>query len=256
MELGFIDPTGKMRLSHANELVQHYSQMQTEEEMPQNECDSIIRPCVQYILGYADDNLRIEYVDFRNQLITDKISKDSAIVENLKEAAYFYKKTTVRTLINLLDSSQTAEFDIVESNFKTLIVAIWEKLDSDEKYFIGTAYSRYKNEGNQKVSDCIAKTLIRARGFNYVPENLQSLEFIQAAKNIKKVHYAVNNYYNEPSSVRYLEHMGNTIPKGAMKECIGAVLIVLMGNSYGRSFDAVEPAYAVLDKLTQDDWQM
>lgn len=42
MELGFINATGKMRLTHANEIVQHYLERDVMEEMPQNESDSVI----------------------------------------------------------------------------------------------------------------------------------------------------------------------------------------------------------------------
>ena len=42
-ELGFINSTGKMRLSQANEIVQHYRELQIEDEMPKNEAHIFIR---------------------------------------------------------------------------------------------------------------------------------------------------------------------------------------------------------------------
>lgn len=65
-ELGFINKTGKMRLSQSNELVQHYKCQDIEEEMPKNEGETVVRACVQYILGYDNAEIRIEYGDFRN----------------------------------------------------------------------------------------------------------------------------------------------------------------------------------------------
>ena len=59
-ELGFINKTGKMRLSQANELVQHYKGRDIEEDMPQNESDTVIRACIQYVLGYDSSEITIE----------------------------------------------------------------------------------------------------------------------------------------------------------------------------------------------------
>lgn len=98
--------------------------------------------------------------------------------------------------------------------------------------------------------------LSKVSGFDYVPENLRSLSFIEVARRIKKIHYELNNFYNEPSAVRELEKMGKQIPKPAIKECVGAVFMVLLGNSYGRSYEVIEPAELVLQKLTESDCKL
>lgn len=254
MELGFINATGKMRLSHANEIVQHYLGRDINEEMPQNEGDSVIRPCIQYILGYEDSNIQVEYTDFRTSLKIENLSNDPAKLESLNTSPYFYKKTTVRTLINLLSSTEGAEFETVEANFCLIIKTIWKGLTSDDKYFLGLTFSKHKNAGNVKLISAFTEALMSVGGFDYVPENLRSLSFIEEAKKLKKVHYAMNNFYNEPSVVNQLNKMGTKIPKPAIKECISATLMVLLGNAYGRSFEAVDPAMSILRKLSRSDW--
>lgn len=69
------------------------------------------------------------------------------------------------------------------------------------------------------------------------------MPFIEAAKNL----------YNEPSTVKELNRMETKIPKPAIKKCISATLIVLLGNAYGKSFDAIEPTEDILQKLSQSD---
>ena len=108
-ELGFINATGKMRLTHANEIVQHYLDRDVTEEMPQNESDSVIRPCIQYILGYEDSNIQIEYTDFRTSLKVENLANNLSKLESLNNSPYFYKKTTIRTLVNLLSSTEGSE---------------------------------------------------------------------------------------------------------------------------------------------------
>ena len=254
MELGFINSTGKMRLMHANEIIQHYIDRETEEEMPQNESDSVIRPCIQYILAYEDSNIQIEYNDFRTSLIIENIIDKPDKLESLKSSPYFYKKTTLRTLVNLIDSTENTEFETVSNNFCSIIKVIWSELTSDDKYFIGLTFSKHKNAGNTLQIATFNTALISVNGFDYVPENLRSISFIEVAKNIKSVHYGLNNFYKEPSAINNLNKMGTKIPKPAIKECIGATLMVLLGNQFGRSFDAVEPAMSVLNKLSDQDW--
>src|SRR5699024_1181746 len=111
------------------------------------------------------------------------------------------------------------------------------------------------NDGNQRYISPLKAVLVNVHGFDYVPENLRSLTFIREAKKIKDVHYAFNNFYNEPSAVRRLEKLGTRIPKPAIKECISAVLMVRLGNSYGASIEAKKPCDDILDKLTLDDWR-
>lgn len=254
MELGFINSTGKMRLTHANEIVQHYLGRDVTEEMPQNESDSVIRPCIQYILGYEDSNIQIEYTDFRTSLKIENLVNNPAKLESLNTSPYFYKKTTIRTLVNLLSSTEGAEFETVESNFILIIKTIWAGLTSDDKYFLGLTFSKHKNAGNTKLISAYTKALMSVGGFDYVPENLRSLSFIEAAKKIKSTHYAMNNFYNEPGPVNKLNKMGTKIPRPAIKECISATLMVLLGNAYGKSYEAVTPATNILQKLSQNDW--
>lgn len=253
-ELGFINNTGKMRLSQANELVQHYKGRDVDDDMPQNESDTVIRACIQYILGYDSSEITIEYGDFRSSLKYELFEKNSAKLELLANSPYFYKKTTIRTMINLLSSTEGAEYETVSSNFCVIVECVWESLSSDDRYFIGISYSKYANQGNEKHIITFKRALERVHGFDYVPENLRSLSFIQAAKHVKSTHYAFNNFYNEPEAIKKLERLGNQIPKPAIKECVSACLMVFLGNAYGRSYNAVDSVYQVLDKLDKNAW--
>lgn len=254
MELGFINNTGKMRLKHSFETITHYLQRDVEDEMTKSEVESIIRACVQYVLGIDESEVAIEYNDFRTSLKLEKFSSDSTKIEMLKNSPYFYKRTTIRTFVNLISTTEGAEFENVISNFDTVLSVVWNELSSDDKYFIGITYSKYVNKGKKEYIVPIKNALIKVGGFDYVPENLRSLSFVSVAKKVKSVHYAINNFYNEPSAVKELGKMGSKIPRPAIKEVISATFMVLLGNAYGRSFDAVEPAKDILKKLTESDW--
>ncbi|MGN8072342.1 hypothetical protein [Mucilaginibacter sp. 22184] len=96
--------------------------------------------------------------------------------------------------------------------------------------------------------------LLKVGGFDYVPENLRSVTFIKAAKQVVETHFASNNFYNKPGVVKRLASLGTVIPPAALMPCFQAYLIVLIGNNYGRSWDAVSIAEAELRKISIDRW--
>lgn len=251
-ELGFIDTTGKMRLTHANEIVHHYRADNVAEEMPKNEIETVIRACVQYITGYDDSTVSFEFSDFRNNLKREYFSAER--IEVLRQSPYFYKKTTMRTLTNLLNTTEGAEYQMVASNFVYIIEAIWDSLSSDDRYIIGTNYSKYANLDDKIHVGTYKYALERVHGFDYVPENLRSLSFVEAAKHLKNVHHALNNFYNEPEAAQALEKLGTIIPRQAIKECTSATLVCLTGNAYGRSVSAIEILRKILEKLDKAAW--
>ena len=253
-ELGFIDSTGKMRLSQADEIVKHYRERDIKEEMPKNESDTVIRACIQYVLGIATTGATMEFGNFRDSLKHELFEKQQERLVLLEGSPYFYKRTTVRALINLLATTEGAEYEIVALNFCKIIEMVWDDLSSDDKYFIGTTYSQYVSAGKENLILTFKSALQRVHGFDYVPENLRSISFVQAAKNIKRVHHEIDNFYNEPDAVHRLEILGTTIPRPALKEAISACIVVYLGNAYGTSNDAMPFVDKVFDKVNKDAW--
>ena len=253
-ELGFINSTGKMRLSQADEIVQHYRERDTEEEMPKNEAETVIRACMQYVLGYESAGVTMEFGNFRDSLKFELFEKQPERLMMLEGSPYFYKRTTIRTLINLLSSTEGAEYETVALNFCKILEIVWDNLSSDDKYFVGTTYSQYVNSGKENQMLTFKSALQRVHGFDYVPENLRSISFIQAAKNIKRVHHEMNNFYKEPEAVRKLEILGTQIPKPALKEAISSCILVFLGNAYGSSNAAIPYTEQVFEKINKDAW--
>jgi hypothetical protein len=168
---------------------------------------------------------------------------------------YFYRKTTTRTLMNLLKETDGAEFSNVSSNMIVIIPYIWDSLLSEEKYFIATNYAKYNNDGNIKYIAVLKSVLMKVQGFDYVPENLKSLTFIETAKKLISTHYGVNNFYNEPKAAKDLSSLGTIIPKPALEVVINATLLIKMGNSYGISWSTQAYADKILDSIRLEQWR-
>ena|SRR5665648_109559 len=249
-ELGFINKIGKMKLLQANELIKCYIARDSEEEMDKTSADLVIITCIKYILGQDNSGLKLEYNNFRDKLKKNIVEENSEMYRMLVNSPYFYKKTTVRTLLNLLKQTKGVELENIYGNIQIIIPAIWESLLADDRYPIGFAYAEAINNSDNKIVNVLKSLLLKVKGFDYVPENLRSLTFINAAKNLISVHYAANNYYNEPAAIKNLASLGTTIPTPALGVCISATLIVKIGNSYGLCWDAQSSAAVSYTHLT------
>lgn len=64
----------------------------------------------------------------------------------------------------------------------------------------------------------------------------------------------MNNFYNEPAPMRELANLGTSIPNPALAQCMTAVLCVKLGNFYGTSWGAQEPADQIIGSLSKDRW--
>lgn len=252
-ELGFIDKLGRLRLRNNTEIIQIYSDRDITEEMTEDQVKEIIRTCIQYVLGQDDSNLNLEYNNFRDKLKLESIEQQQ--LDMILNSPYFYKKTTTRTLMNLLKETDGAEFSNVSSNILLIIPYIWDSLLSEEKYFIATNYAKYNNDGNNKYITVLKNVLMKVKGFDYVPENLKSLTFIETAKKLISTHYGMNNFYNEPKAVKDLSSLGTIIPKPALEVVINATLLIKMGNGYGISWSAQEYADKILDSIRLEQWR-
>ncbi|WP_099192380.1 hypothetical protein [Tepidibacter mesophilus] len=111
------------------------------------------------------------------------------------------------------------------------------------------------NDGNKKYVSVLRTLLTKVKGFDYVPENLRSLTFIEAAQKLINAHFGMNNFYNEPPAIQYLESLGTVIPYPGLGICITATIIVKVGNFYGVSRNAQSYANEILEKIYPDKWK-
>lgn len=253
-ELGFINDLGKMQLLISNDYINYYLKPNAEEELPQDEANIIIKACIKYILGFENDNFGLEFNDFRNRLRMSPIA-EIVDVDMFDTCPYFFLKTTIRTLTNLIKDVEGVEFENVVNNMMVIVPKIWNKLSSDEKYYLGTIYVMHKSENHKEITKALYAVLMQVQGFDYVPENARSSAFVSSAKQLISVHFGMNNFYNEPVAIDNLRRLGTKFPQPALNTCVKAVLLVKLGNTYGVSWDAQDTADKLLDQLTVADWK-
>ncbi|MBI1390954.1 MAG: hypothetical protein GC154_21190 [bacterium] len=257
-ELGVISPTDAMRLRHTNELVTHFSNLETMEsdieELDESEAMASLRACIKGVLGRPKIEVAKKFVDFRKALEEESLKEEDTRVETLKNSPYFYLKLTISVLMNSAKKTHGATLEHTLANINLLVPILWPKIRDTEKWQIGKTYAEAFADGNKVVVSGLKSALLKVKGFDYVPENLRSDTFNKAAEQIFIAHEGMNNFYNEVVPVRELIKLGSTIPAPALPKCISALLCVVLGNRYGTSFSAKPDATRLLDSLSSERW--
>jgi hypothetical protein len=253
-QLGVIGTTASLKLKQANELITHYFSKDADSEIDYTDAFVIVKSSVQYILGEQDISIAIEFSKFRERLLSETLKINDPQVDQLINSPLFYLRTVNTILLSSIKNDFGAKIEHALGNLNMLISAIWQSIGENDKWNIGTAYRDVTASGNLLAASGLKNALLKVGGFDYVPENLRSVTFKNAAKEVIEIHFSFNNFYNEPAVVRKLASLGSTIPAPALIECMQAYLAVYLGNSYGTSNEASRIAEEQLSNITKDRW--
>ncbi|HEV2646133.1 MAG TPA: hypothetical protein VGU46_07195 [Acidobacteriaceae bacterium] len=255
-DLSMINATQALRLSHALELVGHFTRMERheaeDESMSSEEAVSLLKSCVVSILSRPNFEGADSFRTFRQQLSSTTLK--SSDFNSLLESPYFFVRTTLSILLALIKTEKGAPQEHAIGNITVALTIVWSKLRDKEKWQVGQAYAEVNSEGNKAASTGLRAALIKVHGFDFVPESLRSNSFTEAAARILEAHYGWNNFYTEAQPTATLASMGTAIPKPAFAKCMEAVLAVSLGNEYGRSFAGAEAAMNILKSLRAEQW--
>lgn len=259
-ELGMFSSTQAMRLRTALQVVTHFSEAMSEEEeeedrqMMPEEAIQCLRTCIQSVLGHERLEGALEFIKFRKDLEERTFDEEDAEIASLLSSPYFFQRTTLRVLMAMAKTAQGAQLEHVLANTNVIVPVLWDGLRKPDRWLVGRAYAEVHSEGRSTAASGLRKTLLTVRGFDYVPEDLRSKTFLSAAAELQNVHFALNNFHNEPAAVRKLETLGTTIPTPALAQCMTAVLCVRLGNFWGASWAAQPTAERILSGLSRQRW--
>ena len=259
-DLGIISALQTMRLFHSQAIVAHFASIENDpasnpdEVMTQEEAVSCLRVCVQGVLGHEQVAVAEDFKRFRTKLASETLKQDAPELVKLKSSPYFFVRTAISILLSLFKASKGAQLEHTARNALVIVPMFWSQLRDPERWQIGQAYAVEFSEGRKESVKGLHAVLLSVSGFDYVPENLRSTTFIQVASAVIAAHQGINNFYNEPGPTRELASLGTSIPGPALAQCLTAVLCVKLGNYYGTSWAAQEPADEVIRGLSRDRW--
>lgn len=259
-ELGMFTSTQAMRLRADLQMISHFAESPAQEDeeedrqMMPEEAIHCLRTCVQSVLGQDRLDGALEFARFRGELEQRTFEKEDPEIESLLSSPYFFQRTTLRVLMAIAKTAQGAQLEHALANANIIVPLLWNGLRKPDRWFIGRAYAEVHSEGRTTAAAGLRKSLLKVRGFDYVPEDLRSKSFLSAAAELQNAHFAFDNFHNEPLAIRKLESLGTTIPTPALAQCIAAVLCVRLGNRWGVSWAAQPTANAILSGLSEQRW--
>lgn len=263
-ELCMFSSTQAMRFRSVMQMVAHFSETPDEDEeddddderqMMPEEAIQCLRTCIQGVLAHSKLEGAIEFANFRQALEEKTFVKEDAEIQSLLTSPYFFKRTTLRVILALAKASEGAQLEHVLANSNVIIPILWSDLLKPDRWLVGRAYAEVHSEGRKTSASGLRKALLKVQGFDYVPEDLRSRSFIEAALALQSTHFATNNFYNEPMAVRHLFSLGSVIPVPALSQCITSLLCVRIGNPWGISWAAQDTATTILKKLNEERWR-
>jgi len=259
-ELGMSSPTQAMRLRNVLQTVVHFSSPPAEDEedderqMTREEVMLCLRTCIQSVLGQERLQTAMEFQHFRRELEEREFSSENPVIQGLLMSPYFFQRTTLRVLLSMSKTTEGAQLQHILANANVIIPILWPNLMKPDRWMVGRAYAEVHAEGRKNAAAGLSKALLKVHGFDYVPEDLRSRVFLQAANELQNAHFAMNNFYNEPSAIGALASLGTVIPPSVFGRCMTAILCVRLGNPYGRSYLAQERAINMLSSLGEERW--
>lgn len=257
-DIGIINQAARIQFRQSSDLLYYYQSKQAREvdheELRKPQAANIISLCVLYVLKANSDEEFIPYTNMRKDLQSTIITRESPLLETLKESPYFYIRTIARTMLNLSTDQNNPSIDIVLENLKIVLITVWDKLDDNDRWPIGIAYSQAVSAGKTVLTKALRSVLNSVKGFDYVPETNKSDAYRKTAKLLLEKHKGFDNFYNEPTVAKMLSNMGTTIPKAAVIDCLTAVLVCKLGNNYGVSVGAQEYLDEILSTITTEKW--
>ena len=259
-ELGMFTSTAAMRLQGVLQIITHFSESPKEEEeeedrqMMPEEAMQCLRTCIQNILGHERLEGAVEFARFRAALEEKQFTARDVEIRNLLSSAYFFQRTVLRVLMALARTARGAQLEHVLANTNVIVPLLWNGLRKPDRWLVGRAYAEVHSEGRTTATAGLRKALLGVRGFDYVPEDLRSRSFLAVADDVINVHFAMNNFHNEPSAIRKLDALGTTIPIPALARCMTAILCIKLGNRYGVSWYAQGTADTLLERVSGQRW--
>lgn len=256
-QLGMINTTEALRLRSSQALLTHFMDpdVAASEEMHQSEAITVLRSCVINFLADPTSGTYQPFLVLRHKLEGETLSAASAEVRALSTSPYFFIRTTLTVLLAQLKTASGAKLEHAAGNINCLLPVMWPKLREKDKWQIGETYAIVQATDRTVASAGLRRALLAVKGFDFVPETLRSDTFRAAAKAVLDAHFGYNNFYNEPKPMSVLARLGSSVPGPAIADCFTAVLCVRLGNRYGYSVAAQQPADELISVIRPSQWE-
>lgn len=235
--IGLISDVNYKRLENINYMRNHISAAHpNDEQIDGFEILAWLRVCLRHAITAEPDHSVVSIKRLLGNIRTEVIPIDDFVIigQDLERQSQERLNDLLWTLFGMFtDPRLTLD---AKTNITNLARFVWNASSEDRKYEIGARYGTFRKNAEIAKKDAAQEFLEIVNGIAYKDEDSLIGELIEKLETLKRVHYDVNNFYNEYPHAKSLKSSlpptGN-VPRAARHLWVKTVCICYVGNGLG-----------------------
>lgn len=213
---------------------------------------SWLETCIKEVISLPLSNIVAQIQILLRNVKTNNISDYEA-----KEIGAFFIHLTQDQVNNLASGffgiyTRHDTISQTRDNIHRLLPLLWDRVDESTRQQFGVKLGKFVANNDLQEQKLARSFLDVVSGQAYIPNDLRAAEIQTAIDNLLNAHRGINNFYNEPTFARQLQHLigqhGN-VPPQVNKSYVLGLVEVFLTNGNGVAWNA-EPIYvAMLNQL-------
>lgn len=234
--IGLLNDINHKRLETVNYFRNHASAAHpNDHELSGHELISMLENCIKYAIHYEFDSSIVQIKRLFNNLRTIEIPSEdiSRIVSELLKLKSERLDDFVLSIFGLFcDDKQSTQ---TQSNIENIVSDLWLASTDELKYKIGSKFGYFRIHGDIEKKKSVQRFLDIVGGNPYKDEDSLSEEIREKLNDLRSVHFAWNNFYNESIHALNIQQSlpDGDIPKSVSKEFVKVISICYVGNGKG-----------------------
>lgn len=218
-------------------------------ELDKFETINFIKNCIKYVLTYDLPVPGVQIKDLIARLSVEELNEGEEIKLILENQSKKIQGPILHSLFSYYIKQDCNA--CLKYNIKLLAPALWNCVDDEVKSNIASKFTSFKDIKDQDEANEALSFLKLVNGVSFIPQGYLDVIFSKHARRLIDAHFAVNNFYTEPSFAKDLASLGYDVPISAINAYVKAVVLSFVGNCYGISNNAQSYNRLMLSNLSQ-----
>jgi len=250
--IGLISDVNFERLHHINYMRNYASAAHpTDISIDGYELLSWLSNCLQHIICAQPDHSVIVIKRFLYNLRSVAIpSSDLLVIANeIERLPQEQIDDLIWTMFGMYTDPRRVE-EISKKNITGLAKSVWAVTSEDRKFEIGSKYGFFIKNAEVDRKNAASDFFDIVAGQRYKSEDVLAIELLDKLDTLKKVHFGLNNFYNEYAHAKSLREsfpLTGSVPRAARPIWVKVICLCYVGNGLGHK-DGVDESASVYYK--------
>lgn len=235
--IGLISDVNYQRLEHVNYMRNHASAAHpNDQEIDGFEILGWLRVCLRHAITAEPEHSVITVKRLLDNVRTVIIptSDFTAIGSDIVKMSQERIDDLLWTVFGMFIDPQMAA--PAKTNIAGLAPFVWPASSEDRRFEIGARYGVFRKNGEVLRKDATQEFLTLVKGLQYRDEDSLAGELLDKLETLKRVHFGIDNFYNEYPHARSLKDSLPTtgiVPRAARSLWAKVISICYVGNGHG-----------------------